>query len=93
MPRFHFHVYDGSGPLDEEGSEFLDWPAAKIAAVRLAGEILKDSARSVMARDDWHLEVTDEAGLMLFRLDLCLVEAPVIVCCQPAPLAPRAGSS
>lgn len=84
MPRFHFNVYDGSGRLDEEGSDCLNYNSARIAAVRLAGEIIRDTAEQMLARDDWRLEVTDDRGLVLFCLDLCLTDSAAVTPYKPA---------
>ncbi|MFC6792693.1 DUF6894 family protein [Methylobacterium komagatae] len=74
MARYHFNVHDGLGILDVDGSEFPDWATARIVAIRLAGEILKDDPKSALSCDDWHLEVTDGTGLILLRVDFALTE-------------------
>lgn len=74
MPRFHFDVYDGISLPDPQGRELEDWQAARMEAIRYAGEILKDDARRVMLGQGWHMNVTDEAGLILFRLDFNVME-------------------
>jgi len=78
MPRFHFNVHDGNNPLDDGGYELSDLASARIEAVRLIGEIFRDSAQRVLSCEDWHLEVTDDDDLVLFRLDFCITEAPAM---------------
>ena len=78
MPRFHFNVYDGSGLTDDEGCDFPDWSAARLDAVRLAGEFLRNNPKSALSCDAWRLEVADETGLVLFRLDFSLADAPAV---------------
>lgn len=78
MPRYHFNVFDGLSSLDIEGTELPDWQTARIEAVRLAGEILKDDADRIDLGEDWCIEVTDQTGLVLFRLTLQVIEAPAV---------------
>lgn len=75
MPRFFFHVDDGTGHLDLDGVELPTPDAARLEAVRLAGAILKDSPALVALGEAWHMEVTDGVGTALFRLDIALTEA------------------
>lgn len=77
MPRFFFNVYDGVSSLDDTGSELADRQEARIEAVRLAGEILKDDAQRIALGEDWRIEVVDERGLVLFRFDFVSVATPL----------------
>lgn len=69
MPRFFFHIHDGADCPDTEGAELSDWRDAQVEAVRRAGTIIANTARQVKLGEDWSMEVTTEAGLVLFRLD------------------------
>jgi hypothetical protein len=75
MPRFHFHVHDGISALDTEGTELPDWQAARLEAIRLAGDILKHDADRIALGEDWRIEVTDHAGLILFQMTFLVVES------------------
>jgi hypothetical protein len=60
VSRYHFHVVDGSAQVDEEGTELADVNAAKAEAVRLAGEVLRDTAHGdIWALEEWKLVVND----------------------------------
>ena len=76
MPRFHFHVHDGRSTLDTEGSELPSLDHARLEAVRFAGKLMDEEARRIADGEDWHLEVADETGLVLFRLDILATTAP-----------------
>ncbi len=78
MPRFFFNVHDAKNLRDTEGIELPDCQAARVAAIRLSGEILKDEAGSIVDGGDWHLEVTDEAGLILFQMTFLMIDAPAV---------------
>lgn len=75
VPRYHFNVYDGVAIPDEDGQEFEGREEARQEAVRYAGEIIKDQSRRYAVREEWRMEVTDERGLVLFRLDFSVLEA------------------
>jgi hypothetical protein len=42
MPRFYFHVLDGSAIVDETGTEHPSIDAARIEAVKLASGVLRE---------------------------------------------------
>lgn len=69
MPRFFFHVHDGANIPDKEGTELGDWRNAQHEAIKLAGRVIADDAKRLRLGEDWSMEVTDETGLVLFRLD------------------------
>ena len=79
MPRFHFNIYDGINEIDRVGLELPDYNDARIEAMRLSGEILKHTAHRLVLGEDWRMELTDERGLILFRLDFSVLEAPVLM--------------
>ena len=78
VPRYHFNVYDGVSSLDSDGTELPDWRAARIAAIRFAGEILRDDADRIDLGQDWWIEVTDHTGLVLLRMALHVAEAATL---------------
>jgi hypothetical protein len=76
MPRYFFHIEDGSTVRDEEGTELEDMAVAKCEAVKLAGQMICDSASSFWDKEEWKLTATDERGLTLFCLHVVGIEAP-----------------
>ena len=74
MPRYYFHVYDGHAEIDRDGTELPDIKAARAEALRLAGGIIADAGARADLGEDWRFEVTDAAGLILFRLDFIVAE-------------------
>ena len=83
MPRFHFNVFDGISNLDHIGTELRTWAEARLEAIRRAGEILKDDPMALALGEEWRMEVTDAEGLVLFRLDFCVAQAPAILGMRP----------
>jgi hypothetical protein len=83
MPRFHFNVYDGVDAPDCDGTELPDWDTAREEAIRLSGELLRDSAKQMALGEDWRMEVTDETGLILFRLDFTVMGSSALPGLKP----------
>ena len=76
MPRYHFHVYDGSALKDPKGSDLPDLQAARTEALKRAGAIIGDAGERADLGEEWRLDVTDDTGLMLFRMDFVVAESP-----------------
>ena len=74
MPRYHFNVYDGVTDIDRDGVELADWQQARLEAIRYTGEIFRDQPKRLALGEDWRMEVTDDTGLVLFRLDFSVME-------------------
>ncbi|MBP0447252.1 hypothetical protein J8J14_20985 [Roseomonas sp. SSH11] len=74
MPRYFFNVWDGTSPPDIEGEELADDRAARLEAVRMAGDMLRDEPSKLIQEGGWILEVTDERGACRFALDFRAVE-------------------
>ena len=75
MPVYHFNVHDGLGIPDPDGTELADLRSARTEAVRLAGRLLMDQPEAVWDGSGWHLEVANDRGAILFRLDFMATEA------------------
>ncbi|WP_409191717.1 DUF6894 family protein [Bradyrhizobium sp. RDM4] len=52
MPRYHFHILDGTAVTDETGVELPGIAEARIEAIQLAGGVLREG----MAGHFWHGE-------------------------------------
>ena len=73
MPRYHFHIHDEHGLLDEEGIDLPNLASAQMEAVRLAGAMLLDDASLIHKQDGWHLSVVDTDGAALLRVEVTIV--------------------
>jgi hypothetical protein len=65
MPRYFFHVFDGTWSRDDEGDEFPDFGAAIQEAAHIARELLDDDEGPNGA--DFRMEVADEQGNVAHR--------------------------
>ncbi|WP_156029716.1 DUF6894 family protein [Sphingomonas sp. URHD0057] len=86
MPRFYFHIEDGSGIVDDLGMELSGIAAAKCEALRYASRLICDEAERFWDAGELQMTIADEKGLTLFSLALSLtaVDAPAIQMSQRA---------
>ena len=70
MPRYFFNTRNGHNFPDHEGTDLDDLSAARLAALRFAGEILKEEGEDFWRTSEWHLDVSDESGSVLFSVDV-----------------------
>lgn len=78
MPRFFFHRTDGFTEVDTVGTDLPDAAAAKMEAVRFAGETLRSNPHRLAEDDSLAIEVSDDAGLILFSVLVMAVESPAV---------------
>jgi len=76
MPFFHFNVYDGISLPDLDGHELPGLDSARIEAVKLSGNLIREMGPGFWSGDEWRLEVTDAEGLILFTLTFYGTVAP-----------------
>ena len=68
LPRYFFHVVDGSFDIDTDGTVLPTLADAHSQAIIMAGEILRDGKGKFWSGNDWQMHVTDETKRTLFRL-------------------------
>ena len=69
MPRYFFHVRDGTDMPDDAGTYLAHDDAARAEAVVLAGSLLKDLGGEFWTRTDWFMEVVKEDGEQVCELE------------------------
>lgn len=74
MPRFVLDVENGP----EHEIDAPDLAQAKCEALRFAGSLICDSADTFWDVAHFRMTVADEAGLILFALELIGTEAPAV---------------
>jgi len=78
MTRYHFNISCGINLPDEEGVELADTQTVRRQALLSAGEMLRDAGRGGPFGRDWNMIVTDDMGLVLFRLDFQIIESAAL---------------
>lgn len=76
MTRFHFNTSNGRTHRDIEGEELSSLSSARVEAVKLLAELLREQAEDFWATSNFDLTVTDDRGLTLFALTVNGVIAP-----------------
>lgn len=78
MPRYLFQVHDGHETPDVEGLDLPNIEAARIEAIHLAGDLLRQCAARFTPGADWRVSVMDPTGLILLTLDVALSHSAAI---------------
>ncbi|WP_408639606.1 DUF6894 family protein [Roseomonas populi] len=78
MPRYFFHVHDGQYLPDREGTDLPDLTGARLNAVLYTGELLSRDTEGFWNGELWHMDVTDEVGVILFTLDIVATDPTVV---------------
>lgn len=78
MPLYHFSSVDGRREPDPDGAELDNDEAAQAYAITYAGEVLKSDPAILWAHGQWRVEVTDDAGQLLFTVITLAIDAPQV---------------
>lgn len=68
MPRYFFHVMDGTAVVDTEGLELENDTVARTEALRGAAEMMADRGMTLWLGNTWVMTVADEDAKILFNL-------------------------
>jgi hypothetical protein len=74
MPRYFFHVIDGTFIVDRDGAQLADLQAARVMAIQTAGEIIQDAGREFWDGSEWQMHVTDEDQKTVLKLSFSAKE-------------------
>lgn len=75
MPRYYFRIHDGRSIFDTDEMVLANTSEARRTAIRISGQYFVDDADLVSLAEEWRMDVTDERGLILFRLDFVVTDA------------------
>ncbi len=78
MPRYKFHVYDGRSDVKPDEETLPDADAARREGIRRAGATLVLDAHILRPDTEWRLEVKDERGLVLYRMDFSITASSAV---------------
>lgn len=76
MPHYYFHTADGTRDVDRTGVELVDDAAARREAIRFGGAVMNEQPDVLWDGKDFRVEVTNEAGDLLFTIIMLAVDAP-----------------
>lgn len=76
MPRYYFDITAVRTRRDEEGDELEGLSAARLHAVELSGEFLRNFPDRFWRKRTWSCSCRDESGRVLFVLQVFATESP-----------------
>lgn len=74
VPQFHLELRTADQVWETLAVEKSDIEGLRIEMARFVGELLKDHAGKIWADRDWRVDVTDEAGLILYVMHISATE-------------------
>jgi hypothetical protein len=83
MPRYFFHTDGGAAHTDREGLELPGIRQARIEAARAFGQMVELAPEALWKAGALSMTVTDDAGLVLFILDLSAMDSPAAAITRP----------
>lgn len=59
-----------------EGAELADGTAARVEAAKRIGDLLHQHASKLWIDQNWQMDVTDAAGLILYVINVAALKSP-----------------
>jgi hypothetical protein len=75
MPRYFFHLSDGTDEVDAQGNELEDDASALREAIRFGGSLLSDDPEMLIRDNGIRINVTGERGDLSCALIVQIVDA------------------
>ncbi|MEG3089610.1 DUF6894 family protein [Sphingomonas sp. PB4P5] len=76
MPKYNINIRTESHIANTETVERDDHTALRVELAKFVGELLKDHAELIWEDQDWQIDVTDDAGLILYVMHLAAIKSP-----------------
>lgn len=76
MGHYFFNLVDGGRERDETGLDLPDIEAARMEAVRYAGDLIRSEPGTLWAKGQWRVEVTDDRGVLICTVITLAIDAP-----------------
>lgn len=70
MPKYHIELRTADQVWDTVDFDGADLEALRIQVAQFVGALLRDHAGKIWADKDWRVDVTDEAGMILYALNI-----------------------
>jgi hypothetical protein len=76
VARYSINIRTESHIADSLVVEKDDVTALRLELARFVGELLKDHAELIWVDEDWQIDVTDQAGLILYVMHISAAQTP-----------------
>ena len=70
MPQYNIELRSQSRVWETLEVEAENHSAVRVEVARFIGELLKEHAQQIWIDEDWRVDVTDQAGMILFVMHL-----------------------
>jgi hypothetical protein len=70
MSKFYFAVRTDTHVLHADSVELQGTEEARVEAAKRVGDLLREHAAELWADEDWQMDVTNKAGLILFVINV-----------------------
>ncbi len=75
MPRYFFNIHKDHHTPDSTGADLADLEQARVQAARVMAQEMTDHPGDFWNDEEWHIEVTDQRGLILFAVYSAAIHA------------------
>jgi hypothetical protein len=75
MPRYFFHTANGSVELDPDGTDLPDDGAARVHAIKFAGDVMHHEPDVLWDGSEFRVRVTDQKQQLLFTIEMKAIDA------------------
>jgi len=75
MARYNIELRTAGQVWETVPVDTADIPDLRIELAKFVGELLKDHAGKIWADEDWRVDVTDEAGLILYVMHISATDS------------------
>lgn len=76
MAAYHINIRTESHIADSLEVAMDDLTELRLELARFVGELLRDHAEQIWVDEDWRIDVTDEAGAILYVLHIAAAQSP-----------------
>lgn len=83
MPHYHIELRTADRVWESLDVERSDVEGLRVEMARFVGELLKEHAQQIWLDQDWRLDVTDEAGLILYVMHISATNAAATMPLSP----------
>jgi hypothetical protein len=75
VPQYNIELRSQERVWETLAVESADQTALRVEVAKFVGELLKDHAEKIWIDEDWRVDVTDHTGLILFVMQITVINA------------------
>ena len=79
MAAFHFLVRTDTHVLSSDSVDLSSLETARVEASRRIGDLLRTHADAIWVDKEWQMDVTDQAGLILFVINVSAMKSAATI--------------